>query len=53
MNKSMSNQNPFAPMTNPYAYPYGQPPVIMMPYAPPQQNSSIPGDSMRLLEKMV
>ena len=51
----MSNQNPFpfSPMTNPYAYPYGQPPVIMMPYAAPQQNSSIPSDSMRLLEKMV
>jgi hypothetical protein len=53
--RSKVNQNPNPNYNQPFSnpYPYNQPPIFMMPYAPPSQNPSIPSDSMRLLEKMV
>jgi hypothetical protein len=41
--------NPNQPYMN--GYPFNQPQVIMMPYAPP--SASVPSDSMRFLEKMM
>lgn len=55
MEKSKANQNqnsinPNQPFMNGFSY--GQPPFIMMPYAPPSV-PSVPSDSMRFLERMM
>ncbi len=52
--KIAPQNNGFPPyQTNQYPYSYQQPQIIMMPYAPPTQNQSMPNDGFRLLEKMV
>jgi hypothetical protein len=56
MEKSKANQsyNPYPNQPFPNGVPYGQPQIIMMPYAPPSQTAPpIPNESMRFLEKMM
>lgn len=47
--KSKVNQTQMPTYPQPFNYPYGQPPIIMMPYAPPTQNQSLPNEGIRFL----